>query len=157
MLPLPPLEVVQVAAKHTRRALYLGDRDAIFHWCSTLATPAFGNEFRGDHTVPGNPPVAAVIEAGAVDRANRDAGPRMPVLAVRPVICQHGHAADLAEGGLAFVRCGVSPFAAIAPIESAGSAIVRAAVGHSPSQDYVFTHREFKSVSTARMKDANVP
>src|SRR6266436_2563834 len=54
----------------------------------------------------------------------------MPVLAVGPVVDQHGEAANLAERKLALIRRWVSPNAAVTAIETAGSAIVGSTVWH---------------------------
>src|SRR6476646_1458216 len=97
MLPLPPLQIVQVAAKRDGCALYGGDGDAIVNRCPTLAAHAALNELRGNQPVPGNAPVPVLIDAGGIDWANRLASAGVPVLAVGPIVSQDVYAADLAE------------------------------------------------------------
>src|SRR5438270_3269611 len=130
MLPLPPLEVVQIAAKPDGCALHGGDGDAIINRRPTLAAHAALNELRSNQSVPGNAPVPVLIDAGGIDGANRFAGAGVPILAVGPMVSQHGHAANLAKRGLALIRGRISPNAAIAAIEATGAAIVRTAVWH---------------------------
>src|SRR5579864_4798231 len=130
MLPLPPLQVVQVAAKRDGCALHGGDGDAVIDGYPTLAAHAALNELWRNEPMPGNAPVAILINAGGIYRANRFAGVGVPVLAVSPMVGHHGHAANFAERGLALIRGRVSPNAAIAAIEATGAAIVRTTVWH---------------------------
>src|ERR1051326_5541730 len=97
MLPLPPLQVVQIAAEREGCPLHRGNGDAIVDGRPTLAAPAPLNEFRRNQAVPGNTPVMLLINAGRIDRANGIACMRVPVLAVDPMVAQHGDAAYLAE------------------------------------------------------------
>lgn len=97
MLPLPPLEVVQVAAEHEGRTLHGGNGDPIVDGCPTLAAHARLDELWRNQSVPGNPSISTLISAGRIDGANGTAGTRVPVLAVDPVVSQHGDAAYLAE------------------------------------------------------------
>src|SRR5882724_6221 len=130
MLPLPPLHVVQVAAEPNGCTLHCGNGNPIFDGCPALAAHAALDELRRNQSVPGNAPVSVFIDAGSIDWANGNSGAGVPVLAVGPVVSQHSNAADLAKRSLTFIRLGISPNAAIAAIEPAGSAIVRAAVWH---------------------------
>jgi len=86
MLPLPPLQVVQVAAEGDRGAFHGGNGDPIIDGCATLAAHAHLDELRSNQSVPGNSSIAALINAGRVDRADWFARTRVPVLAVDPVI-----------------------------------------------------------------------
>src|SRR6476469_4086878 len=97
MLPLPPLQVVQVAAEGDGCALHGGNGDPIVNGRSTLAAHAHLDELRSNKSVPGNASITALINAGRVDRADWLAGVHMPVLAVGPVISQYGNATYLAE------------------------------------------------------------
>jgi len=97
MLPLPPLQVVQIAAEGDGCAFHGGDGNPIVNGRPTLAAHATLDEFRRNQPVPGNAPVTVLVNAGRIDRANGIAGTRVPVLAVDPVISQHGNAAYLAE------------------------------------------------------------
>src|SRR5579859_27719 len=97
MLPLPPLQVVQVAAKRDGCALQRGDGNPVVDGCPTLAADAALNELRRNQSVPGNAPVSVLIDAGSIDGANRFAGAGVPILAVSPVVGQYSHAANLAE------------------------------------------------------------
>src|ERR1051326_1073809 len=92
MLPLPPLQVVQVATERDGCALHGSDGDASFNRCATLAAHAALNELRRNQSVPGNAPVSVLIDAGSIDGANRLAGAGVPVLAVGPIVGQYGHA-----------------------------------------------------------------
>src|SRR5690242_15774689 len=92
MLPLPPLQVVQVAAKRDGRTLQCGNGNPVVDGCPTLAAYAALNELRSDQSVPGNTPVSVLIDAGSIDGANRFAGAGVPVLAVSPVVGQYGYA-----------------------------------------------------------------
>src|SRR5215831_5032748 len=97
MLPLPPLQVVQVAAKRNGSALHGIDGNPVVDGCPTFAAHAALNKLRRNRPVPGNPPVSVVINAGSIDGANRFAGAAVPVLAVSPIVGGHRYAADFAE------------------------------------------------------------
>lgn len=97
MLPLPPLQIVQVAAKCDGWALHGGNGDSILDGYATLAAHAAVDELRRNQSVPGNPSIAVLINAGRIDRANGIAGMCVPVLAVDPVVTQDGDTAYLAE------------------------------------------------------------
>ena len=97
MLPLPPLQIVQVAAERDGCALHGGNGDPIGDGCPTLVADSSLGELWGNQPVPGNAPVPLLINAGRIDRANGVASARVPVLAVDPVVSQYGDAAYLAE------------------------------------------------------------
>jgi len=97
MLPLPPLQVVQVAAEGDGCALHGGNGDSIVNGRPTLAAHAHLDELWSKKSVPGNASITALINAGRVDGADWLAGVGVPVLAVGPVISQYGDAAYLAE------------------------------------------------------------
>src|SRR5579864_5079348 len=86
MLPLPPLQVVQIAAKRDGRALHGGDGDAVIDGCAALVTHTGLNELGRDQSMPGDAPVPLLIDAGSIDGTNRFAGVGMPVLAVSPMV-----------------------------------------------------------------------
>jgi hypothetical protein len=97
MLTLPPLQVVQVAAERDGRTLNPGNRYPIVDGCATFAAHAAWDKLRRYQSVPGNPSISALINAGSIDWANWFAAIGVPVLAVGPVISQHSDAADLAQ------------------------------------------------------------
>ena len=97
VLALPPLQIVQVAAERDGCALHGGNGDPIGDGCSTLVADACLDELWRNESVPGNAPVPLLINAGRIDRANGVASARVPVLAVGPVVSQHGDAAYVAE------------------------------------------------------------
>ncbi len=63
MLPLPPLQVVQVAAEVDGCALYGGNGDPIVNGCPTLTANAHLDELWSNKSVPGNPSITALINA----------------------------------------------------------------------------------------------
>jgi hypothetical protein len=63
MLPLPPLQVVQVAAEGDRRALHGGNGDAIIDGRPALAAHAHLDELRSNKSVPWNASIAVLINA----------------------------------------------------------------------------------------------
>src|SRR5438445_8713541 len=97
MLPLPPVQIVQVAAEGDGRALHGGNRDPVIDECPTLAAHAHLDELRSNKSVPGNPSISALVSAGGINRADGFAGTSVPVLAVGPVVSQHGEATYLTE------------------------------------------------------------
>ncbi|SRR5579871_5294017 len=130
MLPLPPVQVVQVAAERDRCALHSGNGNPIVDGCRALTAHARLDELWRNKSMPGNPPVSALINARRIDRANGTARASVPVLAIGPMVSQHGDATNLAEWGLCLIRLRISPNAAIAAIEPAGPAIIRATIWH---------------------------
>jgi len=97
MLPLPPLQVVQVAAEVDGCALYGGNGDPIVYGRPALAAHTHLDELRRNKSVPGNPPISALISPRRIDWADRTRGAGVPVLAIGPMVSQHGDVADLAE------------------------------------------------------------
>src|SRR6478672_9178294 len=63
MLPLPPLQVVQVAAEGDGCALHGGNGDSIVNGRPTLAAHAHLDELLSNKSVPGNPSITALINA----------------------------------------------------------------------------------------------
>src|ERR1041384_6275910 len=71
MLPLPPLQIVQVAAERDGCALHGGNGDPIGDGCSTLVADACLDELWRNESVPGNAPVPLLINAGRIDQIGR--------------------------------------------------------------------------------------
>ena len=130
VLAFPPLQVVQIAAEDQPRALDGDDSNSVSKSLSAFTASASTYGFRLHCAMPGNSPVSVFIETGSINGADEFFRPGMPVLAVRPVISQHGEAANLAERKLLFAGYRIPPDTAVAAIEAAGAAVIRSAVGH---------------------------
>src|SRR6266853_973009 len=130
MLAFPPLQVMQVSAKGERGSFYSGDGNAIVDRVAAFRASAGLNELRRHGAMPGNSPVSALVQAGGIDGADGAARSGVPVLAIRPVVDQHGDAANLAKRQLAIVRRRISPDAAVTAIKSASATIVGSAIRH---------------------------
>ena len=63
MLPFPPLQVVQVAAERKGCAFHGGNGDPIVNGRPALAAHADLDELWSNKSVPGNPPITALINA----------------------------------------------------------------------------------------------
>jgi hypothetical protein len=129
MLTLPPLQVVEIAAEDSRRALDGGNANAIGKSLAAFAANAPADLLRFNRSMPGNSAVSIFVETGGVNGANGFAGAGVPVLAVRPMIGEYCKPANLAERHVLFVGRRVAPDPAVAAIEAAGAAVVRSAVG----------------------------
>lgn len=130
MLALPPIQIMKVAAKGQRCAFQARDRDTVLDRAAAFVAHAGVDEFGFHDAVPRDAAIAFVVDSGGIDWTERNRRARVPVLAIGPVVIQNGNAANLAKRHLASVRRRVLPYAAIAAIEAAGTAVVRPAVGH---------------------------
>lgn len=130
VLALPPLQVVEIAAEQLRRGFYGSNAKAISKGLTALTADTSADLLRINAIVPGNSMVSIFVKARCVDGANGLADASVPVLAVRPVIDGHRQPANLAVRHLLFVGQRVAPDPAVAAIEAAGAAIIRAAIGH---------------------------
>src|SRR5260370_11302046 len=131
VLALPPFQIVQVAAELDRGSVRNGDGQPLLKaFPAFVANPGL-NMIRFDGPVPGDAAIPVFIQTGRIDWANRFAGARVPVLAICPMVRGERHGTDSAIGRLAAIGLGIPPDAPVAAVISAGSAIIRSAVGHS--------------------------
>src|SRR5260370_12247095 len=59
--------------------------------------------------VPGDAAIPVFIQTGGIDWANRLAGARVPVLAIRPMVRGERHRPDSAIGWLVLIGLGIPP------------------------------------------------
>ena len=130
MLAMPPVQIVQVTAELFWSAFNHGDLQTISERPAAFAARSAPYLLWFNDAVPWDAPIAILIQAGRIDRADCRPCARMPVLAVCPVISGERNTAQFTKRHLDFVRRRISPDTPVAAVESACSTIVRAAVGH---------------------------
>src|SRR5260370_20603166 len=79
--------------------------------------------------VPGDAAIPVFIQPGGIDWANRLAGARVPVLAIRPMVRGERHGADPAIGRLVLIGLGIPPDAPVAAVIFPGSPSIPSALG----------------------------
>src|SRR2546425_3183662 len=131
VLALPPFQIVQVAAELDWGSVRNGDGQPLLKaFPAFVANPGL-NMIRFDAPVPGNAAISVFIQTGRIDWANRFAGARVPVLAIRPMVRGERHGADPAIGWLVLIGLGIPPYAPVAAVFFAGSPIIPSAVWES--------------------------
>src|SRR5436305_756312 len=130
MLAFPPFQLMQVAAEFSRSAFHHGNLKTIGETVATLAACSGLQMFGLNVCMPRYAAIPVLVETGSINGANRLARLRVPVLAVSPMVHGQRHATNLTERRFILGGQRISPDAPVAPVETTGTAIVWASVGH---------------------------